>query len=66
MGLHSHSGLERELNMRTDKVLVDARFAPIFSPEAMGAIFTRKGIKYVEINTRAFIQKGGVFKNFNE
>lgn len=66
LGLHSHSGLERELNMRTNKVLVDARFAPMFGFEAIGAAFTRKGVKYVEIDTRAFLQKGGVFKNFSE
>ena len=66
LGLHSHSGLERELNMRTNKVLVDARFAPMFGFEAIGTAFTRKGVKYVEIDTRAFLQKVGVFKNFSE
>lgn len=66
IGLHSHSGLERELNMRTDKVLVDVKFAPMFGVDAIGNTFTMKGVKYVEINTRAFIGKGGVFKNFDE
>lgn len=66
LGLHSHSGLERELNMRTNKVLVDVKFAPIFSPEALGDVFEMRGVKYVEVNTIAFVHKNGVFKNFNK
>lgn len=66
IGLHSHSGLERELNMRNDKVLIDVKFMPMFGMESIGETFTRKGITYVEVNTGSFVRKGGIFKCFTE
>ena len=64
--LHSHSAIERELNMSKHKVLVDARFIHLFKLNEMGEVFTKRGIKYVEVDTSAFLKKGGVFKNFRE
>lgn len=66
IGLHSHSALERELSMSTKKVLVDFKYAPMFSIEAWGETFEKNGIKYIEIDTRAFVQKNGLFKNYSK
>lgn len=64
--LHNHSGIERDLCMGKHLVLVDIRFMPMFSPEDVGDTFERKGVKYVEVKTLAFVQKNGVFKNYSE
>lgn len=66
LGLHSHSALERDLSMSKRKVLVDFKFAPMFSVDALGDVFVRNGVKYIEVDTRAFVQKNGIFKNFSK
>jgi len=60
-GLHSHSALERELSMEKGKVLVDAKYAPLF-PEGAEP-FTYHNVKYVKVSILAFVNKGGMFKN---
>lgn len=64
--LHSHSGIEREMCMSKHWVLIDARFMPLFTPNDLGQVFNRKGIKYVEVKILAFIKKNGVFKNYDK
>lgn len=64
--LHSHSGIERDLCMGKHHVLVDVKFMPLFSLRDLGSVFERKGVKYVEVETLAFIRKNGVFKNYSE
>ena len=66
LGLHSHSGIEREFGMKTNKVLVDFKFAPMFDLSEIGEIYTRQGMKYVEVDTMAFLRHNGVFRNFSE
>lgn len=64
--LHSHSGIERDLCMSKHWVLVDAKFSPMFSLQDLGHVFTRRGVKYVEVRTLAFVKKNGTFKNYSE
>ena len=63
--LHSHSGLERDLRFPKHTVLVDAKFAHMFSGEPC-IPFTHNRIVYVKVNTLSFVKKGGVFKNLSE
>ena len=63
--LHSHSGLERNLRFPKHTVLVDAKFANMFSGEPC-VPFTHKSIEYVKVNILSFVKKGGVFKNIRE
>lgn len=64
--LHSHSGIERDLNMSKQWVLVDVKFLPMFSLQDLGSIFVKKGVKYVEVKTLAFVRKNGAFKSYDE
>lgn len=66
LGLHSHSGIEREMNMSKSKVVVDIKFAPMFEVFELGQSFTWRGNKYIEVDTMAFVRNNGVFKNFSE
>lgn len=63
--LHSHSGLERNLRFPKRTVLVDAKFAYMFSGEPC-VPFTHDRIEYVKVNILSFVKKGGVFKNLIE
>lgn len=63
--LHSHSGLERDLRFPKHTVLVDAKFAHMFSGEPC-VPFTHNHIEYVKVNILSFANKGGVFKNLSE
>lgn len=63
--LHSHSGLERDLRFPKHTVLVDAKFAHMFSGEQC-VPFTHNSIEYVKVNILSFANKGGVFKNLSE
>ena len=63
--LHSHSGLERNLRFPKHTVLVDAKFANMFSGGPC-VPFTHNSIEYVEVNILSFVKKGGVFKNISE
>lgn len=63
--LHSHSGLERDLCFPKHTVLVDAKFAHMFSGEPC-VPFTHNRIEYVKVNILSFANKGGVFKNLSE
>lgn len=66
--LHSHSGLERILRQTKDDkfyVLVDEEYVGLFLSCGIKVIpFRYNGIKYFKVPTYAFVQKGGVFKNF--
>ena len=63
--LHSHSGLERNLRFPKHTVLVDAKFANMFSGEPC-VPFIHNSIEYVKVNVLSFVKKGGVFKNLSE
>ena len=64
--LHSHSGLERELNMGKHTVLVDAVYAPMFIERGYRAPkFVHEDVKYAIVATKAFVELGGIFKNLN-
>lgn len=63
--LHSHSGLERDLRLPKHTVLVDAKFANMFSGGRC-VRFTHNRIEYVKVDTYSFAKKGGVFKNLSE
>lgn len=63
--LHSHSGLERGLRFPKHTVLVDAKFAYMFSGEPC-VPFKHNRIEYVKVNILSFVNKGGVFKNLSE
>lgn len=58
--LHSHSGLERNLRFPKHVVLVDEKYAYMFS-EAKP--FSHNNIVYYRVPTMEFVRKGGVFKN---
>lgn len=60
--LHSHSGLERELHMPKDIVLVDAKFGVEFLNDTIKP-FKYHGVEYYKVPILSFIHKGGVFKN---
>ena len=68
--LHSHSGIERSVkNLAKDKfhVLVDEEYKDMFDSCGVKPIpFTYERVKYYLVPTRAFIDKGGVFKNFSK
>lgn len=60
--LHSHSGLERELNLAKRFVLVDESFHNMFADVETKSL-KRHGIKYLQVPIATFIKRGGVFKN---
>ena len=63
--LHSHSGLERDLRFPKHTVLVDAKYANMFSGEPC-VPFKHNSIEYAKVNILSFVKKGGVFKNISE
>ena len=62
--LHSHSGLERDLKFPKYTVLVDVWFADMFGMKESDAIKINEH-KYLKVNTLAFANAGGRFKNFS-
>lgn len=62
--LHSHSGLERDLNFPKHTVLVDAIYASRFE-DVPTTPFMHGKRKYLKVNILAFVHKGGRFKNLN-
>lgn len=63
--LHSHSGLERELDMPKHTVLVDESFKSLFASEPY-TLFRHNGKRYIKVNILSFVKKGGLFKNLSE
>lgn len=64
--MHSHSGLERELQYSKHLVLVDECFADRFIDIAAYIKHLTIGkTKYIEVPILMFVEKGGVFKNFD-
>ena len=61
-GLHSHSGLEREINLPKNTVLIDKRYGYMFLAENR-TLITHKKIDYYKVNILSFVKKGGVFRN---
>ena len=60
--LHSHSGLERELQMEKRNVLVDLEFEELFK-DVPTEIFETPNKTYLKVPIFAFVRKGGIFKN---
>lgn len=61
--LHSHSGLEKELNMPKHLVLVDEQYKSMFVKDNITP-FTCHGINYYKVPILSFVKNGGHFKNF--
>jgi hypothetical protein len=61
--LHSHSGLERDMNFPKHKVLVDEDYGEMFANKQILKI---KGNIYYKVDTYEFFKKGGVFKNLQK
>lgn len=62
--LHSHSALERELNIPKKFVLVDARFSSLFLGDTI-APYKHRNMLYYRVPVLSFVFKGGVFKNYS-
>ena len=63
--LHSHSGLERELDMEKRFVLVDEEFKNRFIKDNIEAV-VYNNITYYKVPILSFVKNGGVFKNLNQ
>jgi hypothetical protein len=63
--LHSHSGLERELNFPKHIVLVDEEYKELFMQNTIEP-FRYNGKTYYKVPTLSFAEKGGAFKSFME
>lgn len=61
--LHSHSGLERILNIPKHIVLVDEEFRDRFNHDTIES-FKYNGVAYYKVPTISFVNNGGIFKNF--
>ena len=61
--LHSHSALERDLNLPKRVVLVDEKFAEMFR---VTRSFEYKDKVYYKVPVMEFVRKGGAFKNLDE
>lgn len=59
--LHSHSGIERELQFPKHTVLVDECFGRLFPDDAIKP-FRYDGVMYYKVPILMFVEKGGVFK----
>lgn len=62
--LHSHSALERELNVPKHLVLVDAQFEDLFLSDAVVHV-RHNGKAYIKVPTITFVNKHGTFRNFD-
>lgn len=64
--LHSHSGLERELKLPKHTVLIDTCFGGMFHKDGIKTEpFKYNGVNYFKVNTLAFVNAGGIFKNLS-
>ena len=61
--LHSHSGLEKELNMPKHLVLIDEQYKSMFVKDNITPI-TCHGTNYYKVPIMSFVKNGGHFKNF--
>ena len=61
--LHSHSGLERNLHFPKHIVLVDTKYADLFSGLPKLEKFKHDKVEYIKVPTMEFYLKGGRFKN---
>lgn len=61
--LHSHSGLERDLKIDKGLVIIDEEYKSLFEEYSLKP-FKYNGLTYYKVPTLAFVNKGGVFKNF--
>ena len=62
--LHSHSGLEREMKMKKQYVLVDVEFMSEFEKEHVTIQpFYYDNVNYIKVPTITFVKLGGAFKN---
>ena len=61
--LHSHSGLEKELNMPKHLVLIDEQYKSMFVKDNITPI-TCHGVNYYKVPIMSFVKNGGHFKNF--
>lgn len=59
--LHSHSLLEREVDMPKHFVLVDAEYKNAFYDVEVKP-FRYAGVEYIKVPTLAFVNRGGTFK----
>lgn len=65
--LHSHSGLEREMNLSKSFVLIDASFVGMFYAQGIETTTLRyHGKEYHKVAVMDFVRLGGVFKNYNQ
>lgn len=64
--LHSHSGIERELRIPKNVVLVDESFKGLFEKTDVIVPIVYNKVKYYEVPIMSFINLGGVFKNLND
>lgn len=63
--LHSHSGIEREIHMEKRFVLIDEKFNKMFvdcGTELVPYYYQNK--KFYKVPIMAFVNKGGIFRNF--
>lgn len=63
IGLHSHSGIERALNIPKKQVIIDERFEDLFGADVQRK-FTYQGRVYLLVPTWIFYQRHGEFKNY--
>lgn len=61
--LHSHSGLERDMNIPKHIVLVDEQFKGLFASDMIQPL-KYCGNLYYKVPIMSFVNNGGVFKNF--
>lgn len=63
--LHSHSGIEREVRMQKRFVLVDEKYKGMFSDCGTEVVpFFYQNKKYYQVPIMAFVNNGGIFRNF--
>lgn len=62
-GLHSHSGIERELKFPKHTVLVDKEYKGLFIDGTIEKL-KYNGMVYYKVPILSFVEKGGKFKNF--
>lgn len=61
--LHSHSAIERAMLFPKNVVLVDEKYADMFSGTETSA-YEFEGVRYIKVPILSFIRNGGVFRNF--
>lgn len=63
--LHSHSGLERLLDMPKHIVLVDKKWEYLFEDEPHEN-FRYRNTDYLKVSILSFVNKNGCFKNLSK